>query len=133
MSKWIEKPNRTAPAAISLRETPESGAVYVQGDHCQIKHLWYATLDAPAIDTQVPTLSTLNRACLVKPGEAGKRGVIASITAWELPNGEFNVSGWMQGGGQGGRRYFGYHSPTGLADAHERIRRWAQRRFRVPA
>ncbi len=133
MSTWIEKPARTTAAPIRLRENPNSGAAYAQGDFVQIKHRWYATLDGPAIDTQVPRLESLNQAYLVSPNEAGRDGVIASMVAWELPNGDFNVDGWMQGGGPGGRRYFSYYGPDGLAEAHKRIRRWAGRRFRVPA
>ena len=131
--KWIEKPARTTAAPIALREHACSGAAYVQGDFVQIKHLWYAKLDSDAIDTQVPTSNSRNLACMVKASDAGRHGVIAGVVAWELPHGDFNVEGWVQGGGPGGRRYFSYRGPDGLTEAHKHIRRWAGRRFRVPA
>lgn len=132
MGRKIRKPARTTAAQVSLREASNSGAVYQQGAFTQTKHNWLARLVAPAIDTKAPN-NYRDHVYLLPPSQTGRDGVIAGFTAWELPSGDFNVEGWLQGGDRAGMRYFSYYGPDGIKQAQEHIQRWTGRRFRVPA
>lgn len=126
---FVAKPAKTVAAQLVFEQ---GGGFRPDGT----ERLTYAArlLGDTVIDT-AQCYARYDRAYEVPTHRAGGFGYIAALWATIKEDGSTEVSGYIQGGGKGGRRYIAYRSDddSAITKAQEHVVRWASRRFRLPA